>query len=758
MSCYLIEYKNKSKVMIPITSREKYLELRGLAVHKDYVSRVRQGETDLKHRLLQFNYSCIPSDNGRLKGCKTPSTSVGMDIDHIAPEDMKALAELIVECKDELGLLMLERSVRGEGYHIVFRRHPEMTQEENLRWASNFIGVPFDEAAKDITRVFFATSADADDLIYLDDELFSPNPSPFFCPNERSGRAERPARGKGVDTPSICAPSERQGISFPLPRGGGGQGERPGAYDDSYDGIKYEEIVGAISTLLGGAPAHGSRNNFIFAMACYLRYVCNDDPDRIAAILPTYGEDRNKWRRTIESACQRSQPKEMPQIVRKALDNARLKSLPLGGEGEGSSALPPSMPEKLPALIAHLVKNVPEVCRPSVANAVFPSLAAHLNGVKFWLIDGTEKEATFMCVTMAPQSSGKSASNKPIEYIIADIVERDEVSRQREQAWKDAMAMKGANKEKPKRPDDLCVQVLVSDMTNAAFVQRMKDAGGKYLYTNIEELDLLRQLQTNGTKDVGKIICLCFDNGKYGQERVGTQSVTARVDLRWNWNAASTIQKGIHFFRGRLVDGTLSRINLCTIVPDKTKLFRYGRYDEQYAETLKPYITNLNMAQGHVECPEALELAQQMLDRCQEEAALTGNEVLEDMAFRAVTIAYLKAMVLYIASDMKWSEEIARFAEWSLDYDLWCKCHFFGQLIADEKANEVVKPSHSRQNLLNLLPDSFTLEQLIDVRRMAGMRGDAGAMARQWVFRGYIVKDEKSGKYIKTKRPLPSPH
>lgn len=765
MSCYLIEYQNNSKVMIPITSKEKYLELRGLAVHKDRVARIRsltptlsKGEgakeneeeiQALKRRLLQFNYSCIPSDNGRLKGCSLMSSSVGMDIDHVKAEDMQPLAELIVECKDELGLLMLERSVRGEGYHLVFRRHPEMTQEENLHWASDLIGVPFDPSAKDITRVFFATSADADDLIFLDDELFKASP----CPSDIPLPLERESNTPSISAPSVEKPVDSQypqyyetGVFSALAH----HGEREASQSDAGKGaVDYALIVGALETFLGGAPAHGSRNNFIFTMAAYLRYVCNDDPDWIAAILPTYGEARDKWRRTIESACQRSQYKTMPQVVKQAIEIARTKALPLGGDGGGLS-VPPPMPSKLPKLIAHLVKNVPEVCRPAVANAVFPSLAAHLKGVKFWLIDGTEKEATFMCVTMAKQSSGKSAVNKPIEYIVADIVERDEINRQREQEWKDASANKGANKEKPKRPDDLCVQVLVSDMTNAAFVQRMKDAGGRYLYTNLEELDLLKQLQTNGTKDVGKIICLCFDNGKYGQERVGTQSVTARVDLRWNWNASSTIQKGIKFFRGHLVDGTLSRINFCTIIQDHTKKFCYGRYDDEYAATLKPYINNLNMVQGSVECPEALAMANGMLSRLMDEAALTGDEMLEDMAFRAVTIAYLKAMVLFIAHDMTWSDEIAQFAEWSLDYDLWCKGHFFGQLIAEAKSHEEVKTSGGRCNLLDLLPERFSIQQLQDVRRMVGMHGDAHGMIRQWVFRGYVVREEAGQWFVKT--------
>lgn len=521
--------------------------------------------------------------------------------------------------------------------------------------------------------------------------------------------------------------------------------------------IPYRLIVEALQELLGGIPAHGSRNNFIFTMAAYLRYVCNDDPEWIASILPTYGETAEKWRRTIDSACQRAQYKVMPQIVRRALAQAqaRQRDSVLAQHSEEGDNLPPAMPRKLPKLIAHLVKNVPEVCRPAVANAVFPALAAHLKGVKFPLIDGTEKEATFMCVTMAKQSSGKSAINKPIEYITADIVERDEINRKREQEWKDASANKASNKEKPKRPDDLCVQVLVSDMTNAAFVQRLKDAGGRYLYTNLEELELLKQLQTNGTKDVGKIICLCFDNGKYGQERVGTQSVTARVEVRWNWNAASTIQKGIQFFRGRLVDGTLSRVNFCTILPDKSKPFTYGTYDETYAETLKPYITNLNLADGRIECRQALDLARRLEDKCAEEGTLSDDEIYQDLAHRAVTIAYLKAMVLYIASDMTWTKEIGEFAEWSLQYDLWCKMHFFGELMREEEERENVAKMRSRQNLLDLLPDTFTLQNALDVRRAQGM-SESGCrqMIRQWIFRGYIDQEPTLGVYIKTEKYL----
>jgi len=757
MSCFLVQYQNGKKVMRPVLTREAYLRLRSDKKHVERVRGVRQGKVELKGKLLQFNYSCIPREDGLLKGCQTPSTSFGMDIDHVPAEDMQVLGELIVENKDELGLLMLERSVRGEGYHLVLRRHPEMTQEQNLSWASKAIGIPFDEVAKDITRVFYATTNSEDDLIYLNDELFIASPA---VPNPGLS-----LRSAGAEERETSQSDVEKGSAFPefydievstldiLKQVKSAQSVEGNRREGT---IPYSLLVECLQELLGGVPAHGSRNNFIFSMAAYLRYVCNDDPEWIKAVLPTYGENHDKWARTIESACQRAQYKAMPSIVKRAIENARKKSLPFGGDGEGLDLdLPPQMPKKLPKLIQHLTKNVPEVCRPAVANAVFPALAAHLKNVKFWLIDGTEKEATFMCVTMAKQSSGKSAVNKPIEYIVADIVECDELNRKREQEWKDATSQKGANKEKPKRPDDLCVQVLVSDMTNAAFVQRMKDANGRYLYTNLEELDLLKQLQTNGTKDVGKIICLCFDNGKYGQERVGTQSVTARVDIRWNWNASSTIQKGVQFFKGRMVDGTLSRVNFCTIIPDKSKPFVYGKYDDNYADTLKPYITNLNLANGHIECKQALDLAQKMQEKCQEDAALTDDEVLEDLAYRAVTIAYLKAMVLYICNDMTWTKDIAEFTQWSLEYDLWCKQHFFGQHVSDEKAREKIKLTRGKRNLLELLPTIFTLNDANEVRRMQGLDEEGcRTMIKQWRYRGYIEHDHVTGNYIKSDKYL----
>ena len=707
----------------------------------------------LKRGLPAFCWHAWFDEGKRKNYAAHPSGLIMLDLDHV--EKPREMFENMAESAKAMGLLAAHVTPSTMGLRLVFPIPEGMDIVEAQGYYVKALGLKnVDACTKDLARLSFCVPEAY--FLYINEEgLFEGEEIKTTLKETRTtnlsnlsnGSAECDSAKKDEENSfnsgnSLLNTETETGVRH---------------FDTEYNGINYGVLVECLQELLGGVPAHGSRNNFIFSMAAYLRYVCDDDPEWIAQILPTYGEARDKWRRTIDSACQRAQYKAMPQIVKRAIDNAqkRVTGDRCLGMADSGDDLPPEMPKKLPKLIQHLTKNVPEVCRPAVANAVFPALAAHLNGVKFWLIDGTEKEATFMCVTMARQSSGKSAVNKPIEYIVADIVERDELNRKREQDWKDASANKGANKEKPKRPDDLCVQVLVSDMTNAAFVQRMKDANGRYLYTNLEELDLLKQLQTNGTKDVGKIICLCFDNGKYGQERVGTQSVTARVDIRWNWNASSTIQKGLQFFRGRMVDGTLSRVNFCTIIPDKSKPFVYGRYDEKYAEVLKPYITNLNLATGNIECKQALELAKKMSEQCADESALSDDDVYQDLAYRAVTIAYLKAMVLYIANDMTWTKDIAEFAEWSLRYDLWCKCHFFGEQVSEEKAMEVVKARRGRKNLLEMLPESFTLKDAIEVRRENGM-DDSGCrqMISTWIFRGYIDYDSTLGRYFKTEAYL----
>jgi hypothetical protein len=726
-------------------SRQLFYEIISRKDIKEKCKLIAEGKIELKRKLPAFCWHAWFDEGKRKNYCAHPSGLIMIDVDHV--EKPRELYASIEQKAKEMGLLVAHITPSTKGLRLVFPVPQGMDIVKAQSYYAHALNLQVDACTKDLARLSFAVPEEY--WLWIDEKIWTASPIPL----QREGANQQPET-QAVDNSSLdnsSLPGE-QPIALP-PFGNSQLRSQHSTFKipNFFNGLPYSTIVSCLEERLGGKPAHGSRNNFIFSMAAYLRYICNDDPEWIAQILPTYGENREKWRRTIDSACQRAQYKQMPNVVKDAIAMARHKQeIENETEDEEQNTLPPAMPKKLPFLIQHLTKNVPEVCRPAVANGVFPSLAAHLHGVKFWLIDGTEKEATFMCVNMAGQSSGKSAVNKPIEYITADIVERDEINRKREQEWKDSTQTKGANKEKPKRPDDLCVQVLVSDMTNAAFVQRMKDAGEHYLYTNLEELDLLKQLQTNGTKDVGKIICLCFDNGKYGQERVGTQSVTARVNLRWNWNASSTIQKGINFFKGRLVDGTLSRINFCTIIKDKNKPFVYGKYDEKYAEELKPYIANLNLATGHIECKQALDLAKKLSEQCADEAALTDDEVYQELSYRAVTIAYLKAMVLYIANDMTWSKEIEEFTEWSLKYDLWCKMHFFGNNIAEDKAKEVVNNRRERQNLLELLPDHFTLKNAYEVRQMAGLpENGCRQMIRQWIYRGYIERGDEKDNYMK---------
>ncbi len=703
----------------------------------------------LKRGLQAFCWHATFKNGKRNSFSAIPSGLAMIDVDHV--DEPGKLFESVRERALEIGLVAAHVTPSTKGLRMVFAMPEGMTIEAMQRWVTEKLALQgVDGCTKDLARLSFVVPRGY--WLYVDyGALFEGVNPAAELRGTVAGQAELRDTGATVETQHVT-PQQMQGV----------------VYEEAYKGVPYMAIVEALETLYGGKPEHGNRNTQIFSMACMLRSICNDDPMWIAKILPNYGENEQRWMATIKSACSRNQVRNIPNLMLKAIEMARMAtvetrhvtSLQTGANVETRHATslqdpdkPPRLPDKLPKLIRHLIKNVPEVCRPSVAHGVFPALATHLSEVNFRLIDGTKKEATFMCVNMARQSSGKASVNKPIEYIMADIKERDDINRRREQEWKDAVGTKGSNKEKPKRPEDLCVQMLVTDMTNAAFVQRLKDANGKYIYTNLEELDLLKQLQTNGTKDVGKIICLCFDNGTYGQERVGLQSITALLPLRWNWNASSTIEKGRDFFRNRLIDGTLSRVNFCTIINDESKEFKYGDYDEQYAAELKPYITNLNLCKGEVTCPQALTMAKRLQQKCTEIALQTEDVIYQEFAYRAVTIAYMKAMVLYIANDMTWDKTIDEFCEWSLDYDLWCKNYFFGDAIQEARDASKPKPSKSKANMLTLLPDEFTKSDAQQMRSQANLDIEGTSrMLRVWTFRGYISFNNETQRYEKTEK------
>ena len=537
-------------------------------------------------------------------------------------------------------------------------------------------------------------------------------------------------------------------------------------FPTEYQGIPYKNLVDKLIVLLGGEPEHGSRNTFIFTLACYLRYLCDDNAAWIKQIIPTFGEEQQRAFSTVDSACNRKQSHRMPSIVRNAIrlvQEADSKAKADGNfddEDFGDIHNPESyfynihqMPQKLPKLIKLLISKTPAIYQPAVSQAVFPPLAAHLCQTRFLYIDNVEHEATLMQILCAPTGSGKESISQPINRIMADIRKRDAEQRERERLWKDECNSKGANKDKRERPAGLVIQEVNIDMTNPAFVLRMKEADNHFLYAKINELNLFDALKGK-TNQQFRIMELAFDLGNYGQDRVGTQSVTETVKVRFNWNASCTPKKCRDYFRRVVTDGPISRISFATIErrPCGSEIPVYGTYDAAFDEELRPYIENLVKARGLVNCPQALRLARKLVEENAEFARLSQNYVFENLSFRANVIAYLKACVLYVANGMKWEKSIEDFIRWSERYDLWCKLKLFGQMIyeADNDRSDSPKTApRGPKNMLLLLPDEFTFEDYIKLRRSQGFEDtslrNAKCAINQWIYRNYVVKVSLSG-------------
>ena len=528
-------------------------------------------------------------------------------------------------------------------------------------------------------------------------------------------------------------------------------------YEQTYDGVPYEEITKALVDLMGGAPAHGNRNNFIYREACLLRYICNSEAAWIKQVIEIFGEDEAKAFASVESACKVAQSSEMPQLVKQAVELARKNYLAKQAtEKAGIYAdVPPQMPARLPKLIKLLTSKVPADFKPAVAMAVFPPLAAHLKGVTFRYIDNQVHEAAMMNLLVAPMSSGKSAVNGPIDSIIEDLVQMDKVNRQKEQDWKDEVNTMGDNKKKPVRPEDICIRIVSPDLTRAAYIQRLDDvqkAGGAYLYCKMDEVDMLRKFN-----DPSQLIRLCWDNSEDGQERVGTKSVTARVKTRFNWNASSTIAVTQKFFSVREVaDGAVSRLSLATIIrPDFAPYPVVGEYDAQFKSELAPYIHRLNAASGFKECRKARQLIERLGSEIMEMAQLAYNKPYAEFAKRGLANGFRRAMVLYLANGEKWEKAIEEFIEWSVKYDLWCKMRFFGNQMQEaiDADNRAVCHSSGVSNLLLFVHDTFDKAEIQNVCMVHGTKTKLAILLCNWKKRGFIVKNDddtfsKTAKFI----------
>ena len=670
--------------------------------------------------------------NGRrLNADAVPSGLSMYDLDHIP--DPEGRWREIEPRKDELGIVMAHITPSAEGLRLIFVIPDGKTLADAQRWMADQLGdQKYDECVKDYARCSFVVPREY--VLFLSNSLFEEreraqtengNRKTEHYLSTPSASLVPPVSGGQSETTASTAPA------LPPIEGGMPEGQRG-------------SLVQVLEDQLGGIPTHGSRNNFIFTMACHLRYVCNDDPEWIARILPTYGENREKWMATIRSACNRNQSPRLPRLMQRVLAICKERERE-EREAEENPDLPPQMPRILPPLIRLLISKTPDIYKPAVAHAVFPALATHLWQTRFRYIDNVEHEATLMNVLMAGTGAGKNCISEPINRIMADIRQRDMDNLRREREWKKEVQSKGANKDKRQRPEGLVIQEIDPDMTNAAFVQRLADAEDRFLYTKMNEIDQFDALKGSGrSKAQFQIMCLAFDpRNVYGQTRIGTGSVSERVSIRFNWNASTTVQKGRRYFSQVLTDGPISRINFCTI-PEReigADMPVYGTYDEAFDEELRPYIENLNKARGLIDCPKARTLAKRLIEECADFSRLSQSRVYENLSFRANVIAYLKAMVLFVASGGKWDKTVENFIRWSLQYDLWCKMHFFGQDIelAESAASNVKRGGV--QNMLDSLPEIFTRGELISLRKKIGInKGDTNTVLRQWKHRGYIIR------------------
>ena len=774
---------------------------------EDALERKRRGEigqedydtmkTRLKSQLPILTPHATFRNGRRLNADAIPSGLSIYDKDHIPnPKGYWEVKSEELRVKNPSALeriLLVHVTPSLEGLRLVFTIPDGMDLAQAQKWMSQQLGdEEYDVCVKDLARPSFIVPEDY--ILFINEsELFGVKSeerrvknSNVSAPqlnnqhlidnnqnnkgndetNRLSGNGGNPAVSPGSPAEHAQPADTNHSDDNHIGDNGGNQGnggmETEKNFPMEYDGIPYSSITSKLVELLGGEPQHGSRNSFIFTLSCYLRYLCDDNRDWIKAILPTFGEEQKRAFTTVDSACQRKQSHRMPMIVRKAItlcqeERARGRASDYDADEFGDILNPDSyfyriheMPQKLPRLIRLLVSKTPAIYQPAVSQAVFPALASHLCDTRFRYVDNVEHEATLMNILCAPTGSGKESITQPINRIMADIRARDAEQRERERAWKDECNRKGSNKDKRERPEGLVIQEVNIDMTNPAFVLRMKEAERHFLYAKVNELNLFDALKGK-TNQHFRIMELAFDLGNYGQDRVGVQSVTETVKVRFNWNACCTPKKCRDYFRRVVTDGPVSRISFATIErrPCGSEIPVYGSYDAAFDEELKPFIDNLLKARGLVDCPQALRLARKLMEENAEFARLSQNYVFENLSFRANVIAYLKACVLYVANGMKWEKSIEDFVRWSERYDLWCKLKLFGQMIydADGEQDKVSRTApNGPKNLLSLLPDEFTVNDYVKVRRAQGFDNDNAKRIRdaihQWVHRGYVAKVE----------------
>ena len=750
----------------------------------DMVEQIRGGNDKLKG-LMPFrcgHYSRFLKNHRSQKDADPTSFLFQTTIDI----DDKELVGIAIEmarqlnCSDSIWkgmLLHLEYSARKK-LHIDIRMPIGMTIEETQRAYCKALGVPCDESCFTPERILFITDQDSE--IYRSKDWYAVLPADELKARREAylkrgltidgrGKANQPAQPFNIQHSTF---NTQQNIPDGLPTSGTASEKSLIAFD------LFAESAGLKNVNI---DTEGSRHSSLLAImsAGASRVMSEEELRRVVAVkMPSFAQERD-CRQLIHDFYEKygdsskpfsrdvirinAQAETQANQLRINNEELRIQGASAGNQTVQSSNLnvqsseddypaPPEMPKKLPKLVELLVSQTPDIYKPAVAHAIFPPLATHLCRTYFNYIDNVEHEATLMCCLLAGTGAGKNCVQMPINLIMEDIRKRDKDNLKREKEWKDEVTRKGANKDKRKRPENLVIQEIDADMTNPAFVMRTAEAQEHFLYTALNEIDQFDNLRGIGNQQF-RIMCLAFDPGnQYGQTRVGTQSVTERVTIRFNWNASTTINKGIRYFSKVLTDGPISRINFCTI-PEReigAEMPVYGTYDDTFRENLKPYIEHLNMASGTINCPEAFALAQKLKEENADFARMSQDRVYENLSFRANVIAYLKACVLYVANGCQWESEIEEFVRWSEQYDLYCKMRFFRDAIVKSEQEGVKSSKRGPSNMLQLLPNEFSYQQAEQLRSDLGLdTKGTRRMIATWVFRKYIVKVEAGELYRK---------
>ena len=750
----------------------------------DLIAAIRGGNDGLKK---QLPFRCAHyyqfRDNRRSQKNAVPEsflfqTTIDVDDKEYVDKAIEKAREL--NCSDTIwngALLHLEYSARKK-LHIDIRMPIAMTIEETQRAYCEALGVPCDESCFTPERILFITDQDSE--IYRSKDWYAVLPADELKARREAylkrgltidGRRQQGTQPQPFNIQHSTF-NTQQNIPDGLPTSGTASEKSLVAFD------LFAESAGLKNVNI---DTEGSRHSSLLAImsAGASRVMSEEELRRVVAVkMPSFAQERD-CQQLIHDFYEKygdsskpfsrdvirinAQAETQANQLRINNEELRIQGASAGNQTVQSSSLnvqsseddypaPPEMPKKLPKLVELLVSQTPDIYKPAVAHAIFPPLATHLCRTYFNYIDNVEHEATLMCCLLAGTGAGKNCVQMPINLIMEDIRKRDKDNLKREKEWKDEVTRKGANKDKRKRPENLVIQEIDADMTNPAFVMRTAEAQEHFLYTALNEIDQFDNLRGIGNQQF-RIMCLAFDPGnQYGQTRVGTQSVTERVTIRFNWNASTTINKGIRYFSKVLTDGPISRINFCTI-PEReigAEMPVYGTYDDTFRENLKPYIEHLNMASGTINCPEAFALAQKLKEENADFARMSQDRVYENLSFRANVIAYLKACVLYVANGCQWESEIEEFVRWSEQYDLYCKMRFFRDAIVKAEQEGVKSSKRGPSNMLQLLPNEFSYQQAEQLRSDLGLdTKGTRRMIATWVFRKYIVKVEAGELYRK---------